>query len=508
MIVSKSLICIFTASANRNKETNISVNFESINKGKGSNLSLSSSVRDDKSKLLIKTTQERKDYQNKVETLINRLNRLKKAEESANIKLEKLKQKILKEETNKEYKRQVKSELERAKNASLDAIIKRKEDILKSKSKEKAEKAIREKIKVEKNRSEFTETIDNRHLISELLGQVHDHEKKIKVHNYQKAKERYNQFKMDKKIKDLEQEELRKRRYSGKFHNIVQECGTLKRKLEDLESVEHEALSKINETFSQQQNELNDLRGEITKILRSNLKDLDKSIKIENLVSKIKGFDNNTSNVHNLSEDSKVIKKGISESKSNLEGFSYIRKYMESDNLAHNNIKQSSPLKKDNQKVIANLFQQSQKLQSKINTKINAQKSDKSKLTAKSQTDKLNNKNYSQPKLRTTYGTRLNSLNNSMNSSLTKNVRPKVEVRKGNLKEQITNAHSKVKARSTKKLPIKDGNNDRNKMPHNSKQNTLKQINKVISEIKDSLPTRSASVNKNDSTKLQKKKSV
>ncbi len=229
-------------------------------KVKNSSSSFDSFNKSEKFKNINKTYQDRKDYQKKVDILVNRINRLKKVEEEATKRLNNLKQKIIKEETTKIFKKNVKEEIVKAKSQSMDHIELRKEEIKRSKSKDKVMLKERKDLTLKVNQTQYADSVRNRQLISVLLTSVHDEENKIKTHNYHKQKDYSNKLKMNKKIKDLEMEEERKQNYLNKIKIITTEAEEQKLHFSQLEAEEHEIMKRITQTINKQEYDLEKIR--------------------------------------------------------------------------------------------------------------------------------------------------------------------------------------------------------------------------------------------------------
>lgn len=237
------------------------------------------------SKKILSKLQEKKEQQQRLDILINRLHRLKNMEIQVKSKAEKIKIKVLNEESIKLSKQQMKVELELKKYKTNELTKQKNNLIVQHKSEEKKSKEQRHQKKMLEQKELYSNAINNRKLISKLLEQIDDSEHKLKAHNYQKVNESRNKTKINTKIKTFEAEHNIRANYMQKVNAIGNEVENIKQDISRLETAEQEAINKINSTLNLQGMMEKDIRDKIAKILVSESKPIEKELKIEKLIS-------------------------------------------------------------------------------------------------------------------------------------------------------------------------------------------------------------------------------
>ena len=256
-----------------------------------------------------KISKEKKENKKRVEILINRLNYLKKMEEEAKHRIENIKQKLIKDESNKVFKEEVKDIKGKAKSSSMEVLNRKKDEV---KIKKDEEKKLREKKFQEmiiKNKEKYSESYENRRLITNLIDKIENHEKMIKSHNYSKQKSDQSQLRMNRRMKELEEEQERKERINEKIKTVITEAEEVKGLCEKLSEEEVGLIEKINQTIQVQNKEIEKIKTEVSKALRSNKNEYDKYVKLNNALSG-KKIDYGMNLKGKVKEDKEKEKKG------------------------------------------------------------------------------------------------------------------------------------------------------------------------------------------------------
>lgn len=256
-----------------------------------------------------KISKEKKENKKRVEILINRLNYLKKMEEEAKHRIENIKQKLIKDESNKVFKEEVKEIKGKAKSSSMEVLNRKKDEV---KIKKDEEKKLREKKFQEmiiKNKEKYSESYENRRLITNLIDKIENHEKMIKSHNYSKQKSDQSQLRMNRRMKELEEEQERKERINEKIKTVITEAEEVKGLCEKLSEEEVGLIEKINQTIQVQNKEIEKIKTEVSKALRSNKNEYDKYVKLNNALSG-KKIDYGMNLKGKVKEDKEKEKKG------------------------------------------------------------------------------------------------------------------------------------------------------------------------------------------------------
>lgn len=256
-----------------------------------------------------KISKEKKENKKRVEILINRLNYLKKMEEEAKHRIENIKQKLIKDESNKVFKEEVKEIKGKAKSSSMEVLNRKKDEV---KIKKDEEKKLREKKFQEmiiKNKEKYSESYENRRLITNLIDKIENHEKMIKSHNYSKQKSDQSQLRMNRRMKELEEEHERKERINEKIKTVITEAEEVKGLCEKLSEEEVGLIEKINQTIQVQNKEIEKIKTEVSKALRSNKNEYDKYVKLNNALSG-KKIDYGMNLKGKVKEDKEKEKKG------------------------------------------------------------------------------------------------------------------------------------------------------------------------------------------------------
>ncbi len=256
-----------------------------------------------------KISKEKKENKKRVEILINRLNYLKKMEEEAKHRIENIKQKLIKDESNKVFKEEVKEIKGKAKSSSMEVLNRKKDEV---KIKKDEEKKLREKKVQEmiiKNKEKYSESYENRRLITNLIDKIENHEKMIKSHNYSKQKSDQSQLRMNRRMKELEEEQERKERINEKIKTVITEAEEVKGLCEKLSEEEVGLIEKINQTIQVQNKEIEKIKTEVSKALRSNKNEYDKYVKLNNALSG-KKIDYGMNLKGKVKEDKEKEKKG------------------------------------------------------------------------------------------------------------------------------------------------------------------------------------------------------
>ena len=256
-----------------------------------------------------KISKEKKENKKRVEILINRLNYLKKMEEEAKHRIENIKQKLIKDESNKVFKEEVKDIKGKAKSSSMEVLNRKKDEV---KIKKDEEKKLREKKFQEmiiKNKEKYSESYENRRLITNLIDKIENHEKMIKSHNYSKQKSDQSQLRMNRRMKELEEEQERKERINEKIKTVITEAEEVKGLCEKLSEEEVGLIEKINQTIQVQNKEIEKIKTEVSKALRSNKNEYDKYVKLNNALSG-KKIDYGMNLKGRVKEDKEKEKKG------------------------------------------------------------------------------------------------------------------------------------------------------------------------------------------------------
>lgn len=238
------------------------------------------------SQTMLGKLQEKREQQRRLEVLVNRLNRLKSIDIQVQSKAEKIKAKVLHEESIKLRKQQMKMEIELKKYKTNELVKLKNSQILQHKSEEKKLREQRHQKKLQEQKEVYLNAISNRKLISKLLEQIDDSEHKLKVYNYQKVSESRNKAKTNSKIETFETEHNRQESNSRKFKAIEGEVEKIKNDIFRLESVEQDAISKINATINLQGMMAKDVRGQIAQILVCKSKPIEKEFQIQKIINK------------------------------------------------------------------------------------------------------------------------------------------------------------------------------------------------------------------------------
>jgi hypothetical protein len=230
-------------------------------------------------------------------------------EEEAKHRIENIKQKLIKDESNKVFKEEVKEIKGKAKSSSMEVLNRKKDEV---KIKKDEEKKLREKKFQEmiiKNKEKYSESYENRRLITNLIDKIENHEKMIKSHNYSKQKSDQSQLRMNRRMKELEEEQERKERINEKIKTVITEAEEVKGLCEKLSEEEVGLIEKINQTIQVQNKEIEKIKTEVSKALRSNKNEYDKYVKLNNALSG-KKIDYGMNLKGKVKEDKEKEKKG------------------------------------------------------------------------------------------------------------------------------------------------------------------------------------------------------
>lgn len=483
-----------------------------------------------KAALINKAVKERKDYENKIQIMVNRLNRLKKIEQEAEKKLNNLKTKIITEEKCKIYKQEVQKELSKVKKMITEESKQKHNYISKKKIKEKRVSVKRRSQFLESKELNYQQTKNNKHLICDLLNQVKSHELGLKAHNVNKIKEIESKTKTEKRIIEMEKEKERKMQYENKVEEALKKCESIKKTFSQLESIEHDAVEKtnnLNKTFVDVEKEVaENLRSSVHKVLlKSNNIFIDDNIenKLRKVVNKIgmKTVDCNISllsginncvtenNNANICTYNKITNNGISntvshktnQQKYGSNGFSYIR-----DNTSISNNLMSSKNKDHIENSLLNKQNIRTSSTTVVSRKISQQNTRNNSTTNKSVKSKNKDFDFTNPN-NIPHKTKL--MESLYNESQKIKAQKQARIIKEKEKQRLENIK---KQRDMKKGSINKGNNytTSNSIVNNSnKTNARKSILKTNSiKNTDSIKNSNFNSRKSESTRGMYKKSV
>jgi hypothetical protein len=206
-------------------------------------------------------------------------------EEEAKHRIENIKQKLIKDESNKVFKEKVKEIKGKAKSSSMEVLNRKKDEVKIKKDEERKLKERKFQEMIIKNKEKYSESYENRRLITQLIDKIDNHEKMIKSHNYSKQKSDESQLRMNRRMKELEEEQERKERINEKIKTVITEAEEVKGLCEKLSEEEVGLIEKINQTIQVQNKEIEKIKTEVSKALRTNKNDYDKYVKLNNALS-------------------------------------------------------------------------------------------------------------------------------------------------------------------------------------------------------------------------------
>lgn len=439
-----------------------------------SNKNTTTKFREDKAKLMLNTIKSRKEYEQKVQIMNNRLSRLKRVEQEAIKKLEKLKAKIINEEKCKFYKKEVKEEISKVKLSQIEESQTNHNKIRKRKEVQRRATTKRKTQFYQQKEGLYSQTKKNKHLISELLAQVKEHEYKLKAHNVAKNKENLNKIKTEKQINEMEKEKERKRNYSYKVDHAVEEFESVKVELTRLETFEQDAINRLNTTIGKSKDFENILRTKVTKLFESEpeyktKEKLEKMLKIPGLKKKV------TNEKRSLNSSLNSIN----------------NKYL-NESTKYHTIEENS---NNNNKNLCHL-----------NTKSDTKKVPNTKYKTPCSTNSVNSKFSIQYNNTNAYSVR-NSTNNSQSSLNNKNNKEIANVKRGSLvsKNLLVTKTTKNSARTNSQVPVKK---EKSKVKANELFYDFTDPNKVKNKTKqmDTLYNESAKLKEINNKKKAKSK--
>jgi hypothetical protein len=114
---------------------------------------------------------------------------------------------------------------------------------------------------------------------------------------------------MNRRMKELEEEQERKERINEKIKTVITEAEEVKGLCEKLSEEEVGLIEKINQTIQVQNKEIEKIKTEVSKALRSNKNEYDKYVKLNNALSG-KKIDYGMNLKGKVKEDKEKEKKG------------------------------------------------------------------------------------------------------------------------------------------------------------------------------------------------------
>lgn len=459
-----------------------------------SNCSSTNSIN--RSREIYNAIKEKKEYEKKIEVLMNRLSKLRQVEEHAILKVNKLKNKIYNEESTKLFKEKVHTDLINHHKKNLDSQSAKISKVRESRSIERENKEAREKVQIEEAKANYLKTLNERKEVEMIIKEKKEKEKNEKIQKYQIAIEEKSKFSINKKIRLMEIENEKNAYYTTRADSIVKNCEEMKEKLELLEKVEQEAIKKVNRTISAQEGAANELRNEISNVLHTENKYVEKEIKLDKLLNKTYGLEfTNLKNSHKKNNTSS----GFTSCKGTTTLKNSSMKLTQTNNATSIKSKIANLLNTETQKLKESNIENDTKIKTKKNL------SDKNTVKLKKPIDSLKSPSLKELKKD---GKVANGVDmNKINSPLVKAKLHDFEKIKRHDETKIKNVH-KAKIMSQRSERIKtlqhrkrDSKRDESKskledsemksnaksqsIPESIEQKKLRQINQALLQIKD-----------------------
>jgi hypothetical protein len=216
-------------------------------------------IETNKGKYLFDTVQERKNYEEKILNLNNRIKKLKDQEEELNKKVKLIKKVVVKEEKIKQGKDEIKNVLTNKKQELSEYIQKRKEVVLQEKNKRTIQNEKAKEDLLRKNKNTFDMARTDKMLVESMKTQYNSHILNVNNYKYIKAKQETIQVKTQRFQKQAEKEEKIKNEFEHKLEEENSKKEQLKRQLKDLEELEETCLMKLKTTLQKKNKELSQL---------------------------------------------------------------------------------------------------------------------------------------------------------------------------------------------------------------------------------------------------------
>ena len=199
---------------------------------------------------MINVNKTKKEYENKIRIILNRLHRLKLVEDTAIKKLNNLKQRMARDEKSRQYKTIIKEEIEQARNEITVQSKALHDKLSKKKVKEKRNSVIKKSVIELEHKSNYSQSVREKQVIDELMKQVKQQELDLKSHNYLKIKEDRLKKRQSREKKKNDEEKEKKNYYNQKLDKSIQESKFLEEQLNYLEELESKALELTSKTIS------------------------------------------------------------------------------------------------------------------------------------------------------------------------------------------------------------------------------------------------------------------
>jgi hypothetical protein len=218
-----------------------------------------------KGKFFYDTVQERKNYEDKILSINNRIKKLKEQEDEINRKVKVMKQVAVKEEKIKQDKNETKNILGSKKNEINENLQKKKEIITSEKNKRNflVEKVKEDVLKKNKNYYDMART--DKMLVESMKTQYYSHIANVNNYKYIKAKQEAIQVKTQRFKKQAEKEEKVKNEFEAKLDEENSKKEQLRKQLKQLEEVEESCLVKLRQTMENKSKEISQLNNSQVK---------------------------------------------------------------------------------------------------------------------------------------------------------------------------------------------------------------------------------------------------
>lgn len=202
-----------------------------------------------KGKLMFSTVKEKKDYQEKINSINNRIKKLKEQEEEMKCKVKRLKSAADKDEGVKIRKTEMKEMYSKAKQNEVKKMEEQKELIFIEKVKRDVNI---EKVKKEiasKNKKTFDIVKKEKRVLEGLISQYKNKICNLNNLRNNKTKTEILEWKNLRQQKKVEKDELTKNQFEMKMDKEGEEREKLRRKLKELENAEEQCMESLKKTM-------------------------------------------------------------------------------------------------------------------------------------------------------------------------------------------------------------------------------------------------------------------
>lgn len=239
-----------------------------------------------------KVQKNNKEFDEKYNTLKNRIEILKREEEIYKNQLNNIKRKEEKEHMIQVDKMKIKFELTKIKEEKDKELQKRKERIHRFKEKTKNNLEEKRIENISKKKRKYQSALNDKYLIRCIIEQINNQQNNKKCYQHEKIKQYYNEYETNKIKKNLMKENKQLMEYRNNMRKLKEKERKMKKKCDELISQEKKYLEKLNETKENNLRYIENTSENLSKYsykykIKGQMRNLNRSVELESYSKKI-----------------------------------------------------------------------------------------------------------------------------------------------------------------------------------------------------------------------------